>query len=208
MYASFFKLNEFHYHTYDNYPLTRGHNETWQDIYSQFSLRPESPALRGLTQRRNETLSRKDFESLQSYCASRGVAIIPEIEAPGHALSITKWKPQLALLRKDLLNLTHPETLPTMKSIWTEFLPWFKAKHVHIGADEYDSALADDYARFVNAMSAFLSSYGKKIRIWGTFEPSKIPIDKSVIVQHWQYGQSDPALLVSRGVETSPRYVG
>jgi len=104
-------------------------------------------------------------------------------------------------MKKDLLNLTHPETLPTIKSIWTEFLPWFKAKHVHIGADEYDPALADDYVRFVNAMSAFLSSYGKKTRIWGTFEPSKIPIDKSVIVQHWQYGQSDPVQLVSRGYE-------
>jgi hexosaminidase len=28
-YASFFKMSEFHYHSSDNYPLNRGHNETW-----------------------------------------------------------------------------------------------------------------------------------------------------------------------------------
>jgi hexosaminidase len=196
-YASFFKISEFHYHSSDNYPLNRGHNETWNDVFSHFSLYPENPELQGIVQRPNETLSRKDFEDFQKHCAQRGVTVIPEIEAPGHCLSITKWKPELALPKKDLLNLSHPEAIPTVKAIWSEFLPWFQTKEVHIGADEYDAKLADVYINFVNTMSEFVkSTSGKRVRIWGTNEPSKnFTINKDVIIQHWQYGESDPIQL-------------
>ncbi|KAM0194155.1 hypothetical protein ACHAPI_007181 [Fusarium lateritium] len=204
-YASFFKMNEFHYHLSDNYPLNRGKNETWQDVYSHFSLLPEDKDLRGILHgRENETLSKDDFAELQKHCASRGVTVIPEIEAPGHSLYLTKWKPELALAKKDLLNLTHPDTLPTVTSIWTEFLPWFETKEVHIGADEYDAELADDYITFVNKMSRFINSTSdKRSRIWGTHEPSKKnqTIDKDVVIQHWQYGQSDPVQLVKDGYD-------
>ncbi|SPJ70583.1 related to beta-N-hexosaminidase [Fusarium torulosum] len=204
-YASFFKMNEFHYHLSDNYPLNRGKNETWQDVYSHFSLLPEDKGLRGILHgRENETLSKDDFAELQKHCASRGVTVIPEIEAPGHSLYLTKWKPELALAKKDLLNLTHPDTLPTVQSIWTEFLPWFETKEVHIGADEYDAELADDYITFVNKMSRFINSTSdKRSRIWGTHEPSKKnqTIDKDVVIQHWQYGQSDPVQLVKDGYD-------
>ncbi|KAJ8105038.1 hypothetical protein ONZ43_g7583 [Nemania bipapillata] len=168
-YASFFKMSEFHYHTSDNYPLNRGHNETWNQVYSQFSLRPESGDLQGLVQRPNETLTRTDFRGLQQHCASRGITIIPEIEAPGHCLSITKWKPELALAKRDLLNLSHPDSIPTVMRIWEEFLPWFETREVHIGADEYDSTLANDYISFVNQLSTFINATsGKRVRIWGT----------------------------------------
>ncbi|KAJ5718845.1 uncharacterized protein N7483_009927 [Penicillium malachiteum] len=200
-YASFFKLSEFHYHATDNYPLSRGPNKTWNTVYSQFALRPEDPALMPLVQRVNETLSRSDFDDFQTHCARRGVTVIPEIESPGHALSITKWKPELALAEEDLLNLTHPETIPLIKSIWSEFLPWFQTTEVHIGADEYDSTLADDYISFVNEMSSFIQeTHGKKIRIWGTYEPStSMSISKNITIQHWQYGQSDPVSLAREG---------
>ncbi|KAF4948018.1 hypothetical protein FGADI_10013 [Fusarium gaditjirri] len=204
-YASFFKMNEFHYHLSDNYPLNRGKNDSWRDVYSHFSLLPEDKSLRGILHgRENETLSRDDFTELQNHCASRGVTVIPEIESPGHSLYLTKWKPELALAKKDLLNLTHPDTLPTVQSIWKEFLPWFKTKEVHIGADEYDAELADDYITFVNNMSRFINSTAdKRSRIWGTHEPSKRnqTIDKDVVIQHWQYGQSDPIQLVKDGYD-------
>ncbi|GAP93378.2 putative glycoside hydrolase [Rosellinia necatrix] len=202
-YASFFKMSEFHYHTSDNYPLNRGHNNTWSEVYSQFALHPESEDLQGLVQRPNETLTRADFEDLQQHCAARGITIIPEIEAPGHCLSITKWKPELSLPKRDLLNLTHPESVPLVKKIWEEFLPWFQTKEVHIGADEYDSTLANDYIAFVNELSSFINTTsGKRSRIWGTDEPSTtLTIRPDVIIQHWQYGQSDPVALHTAGYD-------
>ncbi|CRG91318.1 hypothetical protein PISL3812_08366 [Talaromyces islandicus] len=203
-YASFFKMSEFHYHSADNYPLSRGHNGTWYKVYSQFSMRPISEGLSPLVQRANETLSPEDLEDFQQHCARRGVTVIPEIEAPGHALSITKWKPELALASKDLLNLSHPNTIPIVKDMWTDFLPRLHSKEVHIGADEYDSTLADDYINFVNEMSDWVQKTSNKtIRIWGTHEPSpaNLTVSKDIIIQHWQAGQSDPVELVNRGYE-------
>ncbi|KAL1956394.1 hypothetical protein VTO42DRAFT_7377 [Malbranchea cinnamomea] len=200
-YASFFKISEFQYHLMDNYPLNRGRNETWYEVYSHFSLIPENPELDPLVDRRNESLSRAQFEDLQQHCVSRGITIVPEIEAPGHALVIAKWKPELALEKKDLLNLTHPDAIPTVKSMWDEFLPWFQTKEVHIGADEYDPELADDYITFVNEMNDHIKSIsGKDIRIWGTYEPSEnLTINTDIIIQHWQIGQSEPAFLEPQG---------
>ena len=128
---------------------------------------------------------------------------MPEIESPGHCLTVTKWRPELALGSKDLLNLSHPDTIPLMKSIWADFLPWFHTKEVHIGADEYDPTLADDYIAFVNEMSHFVSeTSGKNVRIWGTPEPSDtLSIDKNITIQHWQYGQSDPVALARDGYQ-------
>ncbi|KAI6467635.1 hypothetical protein MCOR14_005634 [Pyricularia oryzae] len=202
-YASFFKMSEFHYHLSDNYPLNRGKNESWQDVYSHFSLLPEKDTeLKAILHgRENETLSRSDFMDLQQHCVSRGVTVIPEIEAPGHCLYLTKWKPELALPKRDLLNLTHPDTIPTVKRIWAEFLPWFQTKEVHIGADEYERDLADDYVNFVNDMSRWVNkTSNKRVRIWGTDEPSdKLTIDRDIVVQHWQYGQSDPIQVLQDG---------
>ncbi|KAL3468109.1 glycoside hydrolase superfamily [Aspergillus heterothallicus] len=203
-YASFFKLNEFHYHLSDNYPLNRGQNASWQAVYSHFSLLPQDESLRGILHgRENETLSRDDYDDMQRHCAARGIAVIPEIEAPGHCLYLTKWKPELALATKrDLLNLSHPETVPTVKRIWAEFLPWFRVREVHVGADEYDASLADDYIRFVNEMAEFINgTAGKGIRIWGTpmDPPSKdMRISPDIAVQHWQLGQSDLQQLVEK----------
>ncbi|KAL5339945.1 glycoside hydrolase superfamily [Aspergillus crustosus] len=203
-YASFFKLSEFHYHLSDNYPLNRGRNETWQDVYSHFSLLPEDESLLGIIHgRENETLSREDYADMQSHCAKRGIAVIPEIEAPGHCLYVTKWKPELSLEKRDLLNLSHPDTIPTIQRIWAEFLPWFDVKEVHVGADEYDATLADDYITFVNEMADFVNTTsGKTIRIWGTpmNKPTQnIEINPDITIQHWQFGQSDPLDLIAKG---------
>lgn len=109
----------------------------------------------------------------------------------GHALAITQWQPELAFSQtEDLLNLSHPLTLPAMKRIWSEFLPWFQTREVHIGADEYNATLADDYIDFVNDLcDHIMVESRKKTRLWGTLEPS--PSGKELnrerlIMQHWQ----------------------
>ncbi len=125
------------------------------------------------------------------------MTILPELEAPGHSLVTVQWKPQLAYgADLSLLNISHPDTIPSMTAVWSTFLGWFHVKTVSIGADEYRGPVAD-YTRFVNAMNGFIGqASGKSMRIWGTFPP--VPggpgqnVHQNVSIQHWAYFEDDP----------------
>ncbi|KAF7799327.1 hypothetical protein EIP86_010559 [Pleurotus ostreatoroseus] len=189
-YASWFKMSEFHVHLSDNVN-PQGH----PDAYARFRLRAENPEFSGLAPHVNETYSRAEFDDFQQTCAARGVT-------PGHALVITQWKPELALSgNPTLINLTVPDAIPTIKSIWKEYLPWIHSKQVSIGADEYDEDLADDYNNFVNTMSEFIGQEANKtIRIWSTLEPSnRTSVSKRIIKQHWDFSDGDPFGLIHEG---------
>ncbi|KAI0115036.1 glycoside hydrolase family 20 protein [Daldinia grandis] len=196
-YMSFFKQNTFQLHLSDN--LYNNVNlytrEQSLELYARFRLWSDSEALAGLNKYKNESYTKEQFEEIQSICASRGVTIIPEIEAPGHALVIVQWKPELALEgRLSLLNISHPDSIPTMKTIWSTFLDWFHSKTVHIGADEYTGD-PNEYNRFVNEIADYIyQESGKSIRIWGTFppKPEYNNVYNNVSVQHWAFFEDDP----------------
>ncbi|KAI2471485.1 glycoside hydrolase family 20 protein [Annulohypoxylon bovei var. microspora] len=196
-YMSFFKQNTFHLHLSDNLYNNVGiySRERSLDLYARFRLWSDSEDLAGLNKYQNESYTRDQFEEIQSACVSRGVTIIPEIEAPGHSLVIVQWKPELALSSDlSLLNISHPETIPTMKTIWGTFLDWFHSKTVHIGADEYTGD-PNEYNRFVNEMASYIyEESGKSIRIWGTFppKPEYTNIYENVSIQHWEFFEDDP----------------
>ncbi|KAJ5692321.1 hypothetical protein N7462_001744 [Penicillium macrosclerotiorum] len=197
-YLSFFKQNTFHVHLSDNLynNVDLYSTEDSMELYAAFRLWSEDEAVAGLNRRRNESYTRKQFDNVQTQCAKRGVTIIPEIEAPGHALVIVQWKPQLGLGDLSMLNISHSETIPTMKTIWKTFLPWFHSKVVHIGADEYDSSLVSDYTQFVNEMNTFIQDETggtKTMRIWGTFTPKQgANVSKSISYQHWDVSADQP----------------
>lgn len=191
-YASFFKINEFHIHASDDLWIpSLLYGPDWRSLYSGFRFKPprDSPVA-GLVPHRNESWSSTRFGDLQSHCARRGVTIVPEIDTPGHSLVISQWRPQLMLNgTPDSLNLSYPETIPTIQSIWSQFLPWFSSAEVSIGADEYLSSLANQYISFVNEMSSYIRGIsGKSIRAWGTYEPSNTSsISTNVTIQHWDF---------------------
>lgn len=188
-YLSFFKQNTIQLHLSDNlnnYPDRYSHERTLS-LYAAFRPWSDDPELAGLNTRRNESYTQDEFDDLQRQCAKRGVTIIPEIETPGHVLAIVKWKPEIGLRDMSMLNISHPETIPTIQKIWSVFLPWFHSKSVHIGADEYDKKLVPEYARFVNEMAAFIKSEGNKTtRVWGTFSPKQgSNVTTDVVQQQW-----------------------
>ncbi|KAI1094386.1 glycoside hydrolase family 20 protein [Rostrohypoxylon terebratum] len=196
-YMSFFKQNTFHIHLSDNLynNVALYSREQSLELYARFRLWSDSEDLAGLNKYKNESYTRDQFEEIQTTCASRGVTVIPEIEAPGHSLVIVQWKPELALSSDiSLLNISHPETIPTMKLIWGTFLEWFHSKTVHIGADEYRGD-PNEYNRFVNEMASYIyEESGKSTRIWGTFppKPEYTNIYENVSIQHWEFFEDDP----------------
>ena len=198
-YLSFFKQNTFHLHLDDNPSVNPNVSyERKLDAYSAFRLNSPDSGVASLNKRLNESYTQEDFDEIQRKCASRGVTIIPEIEAPGHALVINQWKPELALNTDfTLLNISYPDTIPTLKTIWDTFLPWFHSKTVHIGADEYSRSEISEYNSYVNTMYGFIQERASKnIRIWGTFPPNTISdetnINANVSIQHWEFFEDNP----------------
>ncbi|OAR01217.1 hypothetical protein LLEC1_00177 [Akanthomyces lecanii] len=197
-YISFFKQNTFHIHLSDNTIVPTYTPDNYNETYARFRLWSDSSEVSGLAKYANESYTKDDLEDIQKKCAARGVTVIPEIEAPGHCLPIVQWRPQIGY-RGDLslLNISHPDTIPTMKTIWREFLPWFHSSVVSIGADEYKGP-EEDYKKFVNEMSAFINEQANKsIRIWGTFpavkhDGSSTTVDSNITIQHWAYLFDNP----------------
>lgn len=77
-----------------------------------------------------ESYDRMTFEMMQQKCAARGVTIISAIEAPGHVLVISQWKPELRTLNLSQSFLP-PHVSHNEKN--TARIPsmGFKSKQVH-----------------------------------------------------------------------------
>ncbi|KAI0964913.1 beta-hexosaminidase [Xylaria arbuscula] len=196
-YMSFFKHNTLQLHLSDNLynNVAIYSRERSLSLYARFRLWSDAAEVEGLARFKNESYTKTQFKSIQSACAARGVTILPEIEAPGHALPIVQWKPELGLSTDlSLLNISHPNTISTMKAIWSTFFDWFDSKTVHIGADEYTGEVGD-YNLFVNELAQFIRNNGSKsVRIWGTFPPKRDydNITTDVSIQHWEYFEDNP----------------
>ena len=98
-YMSYFKQNTLQVHLSDNLynNVDIYSRERSLEVYARFRLWSEDQAVAGLNRHKNESYTRDQFDEIQSACAARGVTIIPEIEAPGHALVFVQWKPELGL---------------------------------------------------------------------------------------------------------------
>lgn len=181
-------------HVWD--PAKLGSHELALELYAAFRPASDDASIAGLPRPANETYSPSVLDKLQRKCAQRGVTIVPELESPGHSMATTDWKPELALSDFSMLNLSYPDTLPTVKAYWKALIDNFHSKIVHIGADEYDKNYVSEYSAFVNSMHNYIKDIsGKSIRIWSTFAPSSAAnatnVDKEVTIQQWNIGQAN-----------------
>jgi hexosaminidase len=196
---SYFKLNDFHLHLNDN-QLIVGTGPGWAAKYAAFRL--SSPRFPGLAAK-DGAYSRHDMRELQDFARSYGVTITPEIDVPAHALALTQFRPDLAsaTLDKSLLDLANPNTLPFVKSLWDEFLPWFDSRDVHIGADEYEPSEGEAYRQFVNASDDYLRSKGYTVHAWGSLGQMKgtTPVHSDVVMDVWDTAFASAPELVREG---------
>ncbi|MFI6724364.1 discoidin domain-containing protein [Streptomyces sp. R-74717] len=160
-----FKLNELQLHLNDNGFKGDG---SWSDVQAGFRLKSDNPELAGLASK-DGAYDRRDWDSFEDTAAVNGVTIIPEIDAPAHSLAFTRFRPSLGLNNgdSDHLDLSKPETTTFMKSVFDEFVPWFRSPDVHFGADEY-TVDKPRYKTYFNEMAAHIRALGKHPRAWGS----------------------------------------
>lgn len=103
--------------------------------------------------------TKAELRELVRYCKARGIEIVPEIDMPGHALSIIASYPDLACFNepvevatrfgvsdfsKKLFCAGSEKTFDFLFALLDEVLEIFPFSHVHIGGDE---AVKSDWKR-------------------------------------------------------------
>ena len=182
---AWYKMNSFHVHLSDNlifmedYVAAGKEDEAWNS-YQGFRLEFSQD---GLTSK-DYYYTKEEFKSFMQDARALGVDIIPEIDVPAHALSITHYikytlkRPDLVLEKKggnrpwfDHVDISKSEAVDIIKGIFDEYIEagiYDENTIVHIGADEfYDSHPA--YRAFLKEMIDYIRNVkGRQVRVWGS----------------------------------------
>lgn len=208
-FMSYYKMNTFQIHLNDN-SFKQYFNNDWNKTQSAFRL--ESEYFPGLTAR-DGYYTKKEFIELQKLAEGLFVEIIPEIDAPAHALAFTKYRPEIASkdYGMDHLDLFKPETYTFIDSLYDEYLkgdePVFRGKRVHVGTDEYsnrDKAVVEKFRYFTDYCIRLVEKYGKQACAWGALTHAKgeTPVkSENVLLGAWYNGYADPKDMIDLGYD-------
>ena len=206
---SYYKMNCLQVHLNDN-GFKKYFHDNWDETYSAFRL--ESERFPELTARDGH-YTKAQFRAFIKESAMMGVEIIPEIDVPAHSLAFTHFRKSLGCeeFGVDHLDLTNPEVMPFVDSVFTEYLegtdPVFCGPRVHIGTDEYSNKKQDVVELFrgmTDHLIKLVESYGKQAVVWGslTYAKGNTPVkSKNVLMDVWNNGFADPKAMKEAGYQ-------
>ena len=144
------KLNRFHWHFADDEAF-RLELDCYPELCQKTRLRGEGhllPALFSGATEAGGSYSKTDAQALIAHAKALNIEIQPEIEAPAHALAITRLYPEtldpddtgdevsVQGYTKNVLNPAMPATWEILNNIVKEVGSLFPFNHLHLGCDE------------------------------------------------------------------------
>ncbi len=206
---AYYKMNTLNVHLNDN-GMRQFFHDNWDDTYAAFRL--ESERFPGLTAE-DGSYSKADFRQFILDAAAQGVEVIPEIDVPAHSLCFSHYRPSLGSeeFGKDHLELTNPEVIPFLDSLFSEYLegpePVFAGPRVHVGTDEYSNKRQDITERFralADHLIRHVESYGKQAAFWGSLTHARgttpVKVD-NVLMYAWYNGYAEPDSMMRLGYD-------
>ncbi len=97
-------------------------------------------------------LTKKQMRHIVKLASSRHIAVIPEIDSPGHLGAVLRAHPDFQLHNAQGKAVTGAADVSDKKAgeliddLFTEYKDLFPAKYWHVGGDEYPALLASDQA--------------------------------------------------------------
>lgn len=204
---AYYKMNTLQLHLNDN-GFKQYFDDDWMQTPSAFRL--ECDTYPGLAAKDGH-YTKAEYRSLVSEAAREQVDIIPEIDAPGHALAFTQYRPSLGSKEygMDHFDIFNPEVYTFMDALFKEYLsgkdPVFSGKYVHIGTDEYSNAtqeLKEKFRAYTDHYLALVESYGKSPMLWGALSHADgtTPVrQKGVTMGLWSNDMADPVEMKRQG---------
>ena len=206
---SYYKMNTLQVHLNDN-GFKKYFHDKWEETYAGFRI--ESDLFPGLASK-DGAYGKAEFRDFIRESAKLGVEIIPEFDAPAHALAFTHYRPSLACEEygMDHLDLRNPGVIPFLDSLYQEYLggpdPIFCGPRVHIGTDEYsnkDPEVVELFRSLTDHLIKTVESYGKQACLWGalTHAKGKTPVkSENVIMDCWYNGYANPTDMKEAGYQ-------
>ena len=193
---SWYKMNQFQIHLNDDVgtPFADG-------TYTAFRL--ESTTYPGLASATGH-YTKDEFRELQRLGMAYGVNVIPEIDTPGHSRSFVDYNPSLGT--KGNLDITRPETVQFVKSLFDEYLdgdnPTFIGPDVHIGTDEYWGD-TERFRWYMDEMIRYIDAKGKHPQLWGGLREydGATPISTAATMNIWHEPYGDAQQAVDAGFD-------
>ncbi|MDO3627520.1 family 20 glycosylhydrolase [Mucilaginibacter sp. BT774] len=185
---SWYKMNQLQLHFNDQ----AFHGEHYSAFRIESKTYPQLTAKDGF-------YTQREIKELIQYAAERGINIIPEIDAPAHAMSILDIAPELKneKLQDGQLDVLNPQTINMMEKIYDEFVPLFPSPYFHIGTDEYRfkkaattedrKAFAAGFCDYINHFNKYIRGKGKQVMIWSGYNQMAgfTPIDSNIVIDMW-----------------------
>ena len=148
-----------------------------------------------------------EVRQLVAYAARKGIAVIPEIEMPGHSEEVLAVYPELSCTGRPYQHNTfcigNEATFTFLKDVLTEVMAIFPSEYIHIGGDEVDKTawttcdkclarIAQAELDSVDALQgyavgridSFLRANGRKLIGWDDILEGQAPTD--AVVMSWQ----------------------
>ncbi len=183
---AWYKMNSFHVHLSDNLIFMEDYYKAGEDedgirqAYQGYRLEYSKD---GLTSK-DYYYTKDEFKEFMAYSRALGVDIIPELDVPAHALSITNYimytlkQPDLVLHEIDTahpwvdhVDVSKQGGIDIIKEIYDEYIDediFDENTIVHIGADEF-YASHPAYRDFLIQMIDYIQNVKhRQVRVWGS----------------------------------------
>jgi hypothetical protein len=154
-----------------------------------------------------------ELHELAEYGRTRGVDLLPEVEAFGHTGYITRSPAYAQLLDDDPhgsaeftgIIPVHPESPQLFEKLFREVAAIFPSKYLHGGCDEVNwggstmsrkaletKSRVQIWGEYLNALNGTAQKLGRTFIVWGDFVLHKEPeilarLDKSIVIMDWNY---------------------
>ena len=147
-------------------------------------------------------LSAAQAQEIADYAEQRGIAIVPEIDTPGHmaaaftlleALHGSDWVDRVRSGESEL-DPSAPESRALAAELFAELTRTFPStRTVHIGGDEWGGDVsADERVEWLNAMAATLGD--REVWVWndGIDKAAVDRLDPGIHVTYWSFDGDTP----------------
>ncbi|MEU9034936.1 glycoside hydrolase family 20 protein [Streptomyces sp. NPDC048352] len=117
-------------------------------------------------------LTKAEVRRINALAARLHIAVVPEIDSPGHLGAVLRAHPELQLRDaagravKGAVDIADPASARLVDELLREYLPLFPAGSWHLGADEYQALVVKDpQASFPGLARAARARYGPSARV-------------------------------------------